>query len=76
MESRINPFKSIEDFELLMSKQQTMSLLNRKNICFCEEIWDNPDCSDDIDWIVIRAESGINFFFAKEKMFKIYVEFP
>lgn len=76
MESRIIPFKSIDEFELLMSKEQIVSLLNSKNIIFCEERWDNSDCSVAVDWIVLRADNGINFFFANDKLFKMYVEFP
>lgn len=76
MENKIVPFKCIDDFELLMSKSTIESLLRNKGVNFCEEIWNNSDCTVSVNWIVLRAENGINFFFAKDKLFKMYVEHP
>ena len=76
MENKIVPFKCVDDFELLMSKSTIESLLRDKGVNYCEETWDNSDCTVSVNWIVLRAENGINFFFAKDKLFKMYVEHP
>ena len=76
MKNKIIPFKCVDDFELLMSKSTIESMLRNKGVNFCEEIWDNSDCTVPVNWTVLRAENGINFFFAKDKLFKMYVEHP
>ena len=65
MKNKIIPFRCVDDFELLMSKSTIESLLRDKGVNFCEEIWDNSDCTVPVNCIVLRAENGINFFFAK-----------
>ena len=45
MGNKIVPFKCIDDFKLLMSKSTIESLLRDKGVNFCEEIWDNSDCT-------------------------------
>ena len=39
-----------------------------------EEYWSNEELTNPVPWVVIKTDSNINFFFAKDKLFKIYVE--
>ena len=40
--------------------------------------WPNKGCTPQVEWKIIHCDNHLNLFFAKDKLFKIYVdgEFP
>lgn len=74
MKRMIIPFQGIGDYKLYSSEEQIKNQLLVEGVKFCEELWGNEECTDPVPWTIIRTESKMNFFFAKNKLFKIYVE--
>lgn len=73
MQKIIQPFIRIGDFTLLSSEKTVTEILNKNNISYVKEIWDNNDCTVKVPWLIIRTENSMSFFFANDKLFKIYV---
>ena len=69
----ITPFTGIDEFLLYQSVDETTSLLDKNKDPYTKEIWPNEESTNPVPWTIIRSESGMNFFFAKDKLFKIYV---
>lgn len=58
-----------------MEKKMHIRILGgNNNERYQEEYWSNEELTNPVPWVVIKTESNINFFFAKNKLFKIYVE--
>lgn len=72
MQKIIQPFIGIGDFTLLSSEKTVTEILNKNNISYVKEIWDNNDCTVKVPWLIIRTENSMSFFFANDKLFKIY----
>lgn len=70
----INPFIGVGQFTLLSSEREVKDILNQIDISFSEELWDNSECTVKVPWKIIRADNSMSFFFAKDKLFKIYME--
>ena len=70
----IEPFIGTDDYKLMSSVSELTGRLKDQNISYTEEIWPNSECTNPVPWTIIRASNGMNFFFANDKMFKIYVE--
>lgn len=70
----INPFNGVGQFTLLSSEEEVKEILNKTGISFVEELWDNSECTVQVPWKIIRASNSMSFFFAKDKLFKIYME--
>lgn len=74
MDMIIKPFVGVDKFKLLSSEREVLKLLNERNLSFSKEIWDNEECTVKVPWTVFRADNSMSFFFAKDKLFKIYME--
>ncbi len=67
------PYKGIGKYQLYQTIEDTISMLQEDGESFVEELWSNEELSNPVPWTIIRTASGMNMFFAKNKMFKIYV---
>lgn len=74
MKVNIQPFIGIGSYKLMSSMQDLKSILNDQGVSYTEENWPNDECTNSVPWNIIRTGTGLNFFFAKDKLFKIYVE--
>ena len=68
------PFEGFEDYQLTQTVNQIKKQLTLDKEVFEEEYWDNEELTNPVPWTVIKTASGISFFFANDKLFKIYVE--
>ena len=68
------PFEGIGKYRLYQTVEDTVSMLQEDGDSFVEELWLNEDLTNPLPWTIIRTASGMNMFFAKNKMFKIYVD--
>ena len=68
------PYKGFEDLSFEMSYEDVRRTLRENKVKFITEHWPNKGCSPEVAWDIIRVGEDISFFFAKGKMFKIYVE--
>lgn len=69
----INPFVGINNFTFLSSAKTVERILKTENVLFTKETWSNDECTVKVPWNIIRTENSMSFFFAKDKLFKIYV---
>ena len=74
MKRMIVPYKGLGNYSLYSSFEQIKKLLQKEGEVFVEEEWGNENGNDPVPWKIIRTNSKMNFFFAKDKLFKIYVE--
>ena len=73
MNKTIKPFIGVDNFTLLSSEKTIVGLLKDNNISFTKETWGNDECTVKVSWNVIRTKDSMSFFFANDKLFKIYV---
>ena len=69
----VKHFEGYDNFVLKQSFQDTIGILKANNIQYKLDHWSNKGCTPEVPWDIIRT-NGISFFFAKDKMFKIYFE--
>ena len=70
----LTPFKGIDNNYLLyQSISETISRIEKDGETYVKEIWLNEDCDSQVPWTILRTSSGMSFFFANDKLFKIYV---
>ena len=74
MNKMIIPYKGIGKYQLYQSIEDTISMLKEDGDSFVKELWSNEDLTNPVPWIIIRTASGLNMFFAKNRMFKVYVD--
>lgn len=70
----LKPFNGLDNFRLLQSVRQIKDQLSVEHVSFEEECWPNEELTNPIPWTVITTDTGISFYFANDKLFKIYVE--
>ena len=68
----IIPYVGTGLFKLDASYDEIKSLLAKQNISYKEEIWEATDV--DPPWIIIEIENVMEFFFAKDRLFKIILK--
>lgn len=68
------PFVGVNNYKLLSSEQEIVDILKTENVTFKIEIWTNDECSVQEPWTIIRADNSMSFFFAKNKLFKIFMQ--
>ena len=68
------PYKGVGKYQLYQTVKDTISMLQEDGDSFVEELWSNENLTNPVPWTIIRTASGMNMFFAKNKMFKIYVD--
>ncbi len=69
----LKPFIGFDDYKLLLSVEEIETLLKCDNKEYSKEIWPNDELTNPVPWTVINTTSGVSFFFANDKLFKIYV---
>ena len=74
MSKIIKPFIGVDNYKLLSSEQDIVELLKRENVSFEKEIWSNEECTVKVPWTILRANNSMSFFFAKDKLFKIFMQ--
>ena len=70
----LKPFIGFDEYKLLLSVEKIEKLLKLNNEEYLKEIWPNDELTNPVPWTVIKTTSGVSFFFANNKLFKIYVE--
>ena len=73
MKRMIIPYQGIGAFHLYSSEETIKKQLQLEEESFVEEEWNNNG-NESVPWRIIRTASKMNFFFANDKLFKIYVE--
>ncbi|MBQ8069130.1 MAG: hypothetical protein IJ201_12390 [Solobacterium sp.] len=74
MNKIIIPFKGVGRYQLYQTIEDTSAMLKEDDDPFAEEIWPNEELTNPVPWVIIRSASGMNMVFAKNKLFKIYVD--
>ncbi|MBR2685143.1 MAG: hypothetical protein IKE59_03740 [Erysipelotrichaceae bacterium] len=74
MNKMLIPYKGIGKYQLYQSIEDTISKLKEDEDSFVKELWSNEDLTNPVPWTIIRTNSGMNMFFAKNRMFKVYVD--
>ena len=69
----IIPNKGLDFLDLYSSLSETKEALEKREIEYSEEVWDNSDCDVKFNWHVISIDNAISLFFSEgnNKMFKI-----
>ncbi len=70
----IVPYQGIDNITFQLSFDEVKSILADRGIKYRVEKWPNKGCSPEVAWDIIRIKDEISIFFAKDRMFKIYVE--
>lgn len=74
LDNKIEPFVGVGNFKLYMTVEDAKAIIRKDKIKFFTEVWDNKGCTPEVAWTIIRVENSIHLFFAKNKLFKIYLE--
>lgn len=74
LKSKIEPFVGVGNFKLYMTIQEAKNIIKEEKYNFSTEVWSNKGCVPSVPWTIIRVENSVHMFFAKDKLFKIYVE--
>lgn len=67
------PFQGYGDFLLYQSTEEAKRIIKNNGFGYSVEVWDNKECTNPVPWTIIRIEDKIHLFFAKDKLFKIYL---
>lgn len=70
----ITPYRGIGEINFNLSLDSTKDYLKENGIKYTIDVWDNKGCDPEVPWSIIRIGKDISLFFAKGKMFKIYLE--
>lgn len=74
MSKIIRPFIGVDNYKLLSTEKEIVNILKIEKISFEKEIWSNEECTIKEPWTVLRADNSMSFFFAKDKLFKIFMQ--
>ena len=70
----IVPFKGVGKFKLYSSVEDVKKILDDEKFSYSEEIQRHETWTIPEPWILISVKDTINFWFAKNKLFEIWVE--
>ena len=70
----IIPFKGVGKFKLYSSVEDVKKILDDEKFSYSEEIQRHETWTIPEPWILISIKDTINFWFAKNKLFEIWVE--
>lgn len=73
MKEVIRPFIGIGEYKLLSSQETIIEILEKNCVGHSIDVWDNEECDPPAKWTIINADNHLNFFFAKDKLFKVYI---
>lgn len=74
MSKIIKPFIGVDNYKLLSAEEDIINMLKTENISFDKETWSNDECTIKVPWTILRASNSMSFFFAKGKLFKIFMQ--
>lgn len=74
MSKIIRPFIGVDNYKLLSNEKEIVNILKTEKVSFEKEIWSNDECTVKEPWTVLRADNSMSFFFAKDKLFKIFMQ--
>lgn len=74
MSKIIRPFIGVDNYKLLSNEKEIVNMLKTEKVSFEKEIWSNEECTVKEPWTVLRADNSMSFFFAKDKLFKIFMQ--
>lgn len=74
MSTVIKPFIGVGNYQLFSTTESLINQLKKDEIEFTIEVWNNDHCIPSVPWTIIRAANNASYFFAKNKLFKIYLE--
>ncbi len=69
----IVPFKGYCEFLLYQSINEAKTVIKNHGMKYTLEVWGNNECTNPVPWTIIRIDDNIHLFFAKDKLFKIYL---
>lgn len=69
----IVPFQGYGEFLLYQSINDAKSIIKKHGMKYTSEVWKNSECTNPVPWTMIRINHCIHLFFAKNKLFKIYL---
>lgn len=72
--NKIVPFVGYDEYNFSMTLKAVREKLKKKQIAFKQEHWDNKGSTPEVAWDIIRLDTGLSMFFAKNRMFKMYFE--
>lgn len=64
----------LESIKLYSNFDEVVKYLKDNQIKYIYEFWSNKGCTPEVPWKIIRIQNSINLFFAKDKLWKIYLE--
>lgn len=67
-------YNALGDIKLYENIDEVKSCLKRNRINFKYEFWPNKKCTPEVPWEIIKVGDSVSMFFAKAKLFKIYLE--
>lgn len=70
----ITPYHGCGSILLTADFSEVKNAMRDSGIGYTVEHWPNKGCTPEVAWDIIRANNGINLFFAEGKMFKMYFE--
>lgn len=71
---KITPYYGIGEINFNLSFDKTKDYLKENGINYTIDVWANKGCDPEVPWSIIRIGKDVSIFFAKGKMFKIYLE--
>ncbi len=72
-DSIIVPFQGYGPFALYQGIKAAEETLKRCEMQYSIEIWDNAQCTNPVPWTILTAQDRMQLFFAKDKLFEIYL---
>lgn len=72
--SNIIPFEGYGDFRLYQPEDEARAIIKAHKYRYTTEVWSNSDCTNPVPWTIMRIEKKIHLFFARGKLFKIYLD--
>ena len=67
------PFHGCGDFRLYQSTEEAKKIIRKNGFNYSVEVWSNKECTKPVPWTIINIENKIHLFFAKNKLFRIYL---
>ncbi|MBR0225546.1 MAG: hypothetical protein IJL92_05765 [Thermoguttaceae bacterium] len=71
---KATPYQGVGEITFDMSLSEVLKYLHEKGLRYHLEKWPNKGCSPEVAWDIVRVGKDVSFFFARDRMFKIYFE--
>lgn len=74
LKENVEYLNGLESIKLYSNYDDVVKMLKSNNIEYKCEFWPNKGCTPEIPWKILRINDSISLFFAKDKLWKIYLE--